>query len=122
MKQAAMLFLLGLLAACSDSKVGPSDASTDAADDVAQEAEAGPVTCSTAGAACPGGGKCFFPVGDCSATTGICADDSACAGASTETVCGCDGTQPSVPQCGPGGYALAKAASFGPCPADAGTD
>ncbi len=111
---------LGLLAACSSSPVGQNDASTDATTDAAQEAAV--VTCTTPGAACPGGGKCFFAVGDCSATTGVCADDSACAGASTESVCGCDGTQPVVPQCGPGGYALAKAAHFGPCAADAATD
>jgi len=106
------------LTACSNSGGGPSDASAD----VAQEAEAGPVTCTTPGADCPGGGKCFFAVGDCTATTGICADDSACAGASTEAVCGCDGSEPQEPKCGPGNYALAKAASYGPCPADAGTD
>ena len=110
---------LGLLAACSSSTGGPNDASTDATNDAASEAA---VTCTTPGAACPGGGKCFFPVGDCSATTGVCADDSACAGANTESVCGCDGTQPQVPQCGPGNYALAKARYFGPCLADAGTD
>jgi len=110
---------LGMLGACSSSTVGQNDASTDAASDAATEAA---VTCSTPGAACPGGGKCFFAVGDCTATTGVCGDDSACAGANTESVCGCDGTQPVVPQCGPGGYALAKAAHFGPCAADAGTD
>jgi hypothetical protein len=113
--------LCGLLAACSSSTPGPNDASTsDASSDVAQEAAV--VTCTTPGAACPGGGKCFFTVGDCTATTGVCADDSACAGAGTESVCGCDGTQPVVPKCGPGGTALAKAAYFGPCAADAGTD
>lgn len=122
MKALTSMFLL--LAACSNSS-GPADAATDASNDVgndvAQEAEA-PMTCTTPGAACPSGGKCFFLVGDCTATTGICADDSACAGANTETVCGCDGTMSSPPQCGPGGYALAKAASYGPCPMDAGTD
>lgn len=119
------VLLLALLVGCSNSNVGQSDASTDApANDAAQDGavEAGPVTCTTPGAACPSGGKCFFAVGDCTATTGICADDSACAGASTETVCACDGTMPQAPQCGPGGYALVKAASFGPCAADAGTD
>ena len=111
---------LAALVGCSNSS-GGQDASTDASNDAAQEA--GTVTCTTAGATCPGGGSCFFPVGDCTATTGVCADDSACAGANTESVCTCAGTtQTGVPQCGPGNSALAKAASFGPCPADAGTD
>jgi hypothetical protein len=115
------LAALGVLTACSSSTGGPNDASTDAPSEAQQDA--GPVTCTTPGAACPGGGSCFFPVGECTATTGVCADDSACAGAATESVCQCDGTtKTAVPQCGPGGSALAKAASFGPCPADAGTD
>jgi len=124
MKTAVLLGAV-VLCACSNSTGGPGDAATDApANDGGSEAaaDAGPVTCTTPGAACPSGGKCFFAVGDCTATTGICADDSACAGASTETVCGCDGTMPQAPQCGPGNYALVKASAYGPCPADAGTD
>ena len=120
-----LLLGVGFVMGCSNSTGGPGDASTDAPEnDAAQEAAAdsGPVTCTTPGAACPSGGKCFFAVGDCAATTGICADDSACAGASTETVCACDGTMPQAPQCGPGNYALVKASAYGPCPADAGTD
>ncbi len=108
------------LTACSNSTGGTKDASSDVSSDTAQET--GPVTCTTPGAPCTGGGACFFPVGDCTATTGVCADNSACAGAPTETVCHCDGTQAPLPQCGPGGYALAKASSYGPCPPDAGTD
>ena len=108
--------VFGVLAACSNSPTVQNDASADAAP------EAGPVTCSTPGEACDGGGACFFLVGDCSATTGVCADNSFCAGAPTESACQCDGTNKTVPQCGPGGYALAKAASFGPCASDAGTD
>jgi len=114
---------LGVLAACSNSPDKGSDASVDAPSgaDVAQEAAV--VTCTTPGAKCPSGGSCFFAVGDCTATTGICADDSFCAGASTETVCHCDGTETPEPQCGPGGYVLAQAANFGPCVAsDAGSD
>jgi hypothetical protein len=120
MRMTAKTMLLGavaLLSACSNSPVNQSDASTDAASDGAQEAA---VTCTTPGAACPGGGSCFFLVGDCTATTGICADDTGCSTASTETVCHCDGTQAPVPQCGPGGYALAKAVNYGPCTGDAG--
>ncbi len=119
-KMFSRLAALGMLTACSTSPVGQNDASTDAATDAAQEAAV--VTCTTPGATCPGGGSCFFAVGDCSATTGVCSDDSACASAGTESVCGCDGTQPVVPKCGPGNYALAKAAHFGPCATDAGTD
>lgn len=113
--------VLGLITACSTSPVGQNDASTnDASQDAAQEAAA--VTCTTPGAKCDGGGSCFFAVGDCTATTGVCSDDTACAGASTETVCHCDGTMTAVPQCGPGNYALAKAANYGPCASDGGTD
>ena len=113
--------LLCALCACSSSQPN-NDAGADASspNDAAQEAAV--VTCTTPGAACPSGGKCFFTVGDCTATTGICADDSYCASAKTETMCGCDGTMSSVPQCGPGNYALVKAANFGPCTSDGGAD
>ena len=113
------VFVLAL-SACSSPTVTGNDASIDASADVAQEASV--VTCTTPGATCPSGGKCFFPVGDCNATVGVCDDDSFCADAGTESVCGCDGTMPVVPKCGPGNYALAKAAHFGPCATDAGTD
>ena len=108
--------VVGALTACSNSPVVQKDASSDAAQ------EAAVVVCSTPGAACDGGGSCFFAVGDCSATTGVCSDDPACNGAPTETVCHCDGTATALPQCGPGGYALAKAANYGPCSSDGGTD
>lgn len=117
------LVALGLLTACSTSP-GGQDASTDAASDATSDAaqEAAPVPCSTPGAKCMGGGSCFFAVGDCSATMGVCSDDSVCADASTETVCHCDGTQTATPQCGPGGYALVQALNYGPCTSDAGAD
>ena len=112
-----------VLTACSSTPVGQNDASTDASaeasNDVAQEAAI--VPCSTPGAKCPSGGSCFFAVGDCSATTGICYD-SFCISAPTETVCHCDGSETAVPQCGPGNYALAQASYYGPCVNDAGTD
>jgi hypothetical protein len=114
--------MLAMVTACSNSPVGQNDASTsDAANDSPQQQEASVVTCSAPGA-CPTGGVCFFAVGDCTATTGICSDDSACDGGSTETMCFCDGSENPVAQCGPGGYATVKAASFGPCPLDASTD
>jgi hypothetical protein len=124
------LFSLGLLlqVACTSSPNPQNDASTsdasgdasgDASSDVAKEAA--PVTCTTPGAKCAGGGSCFFVVGDCTAEAGVCSDDTACTGAPTESVCHCDGTQTVVPQCGPGGTALAQAAHYGPC-TDAGTD
>jgi hypothetical protein len=118
----AFLGLVSFLAsACSSTPAPQKDASTDAtANDVTQEAAV--VMCSTPGAACPTGGKCFFAVGNCGATMGVCADDSSCTGAPTESVCQCDGTAVVLPQCGPGGYALAKATNYGPCTSDAGAD
>jgi hypothetical protein len=124
------LLALWLVAACSTSPVAENDASTDASSDGSSsdasprdaQQEAAVVTCTTPGAPCMGGGACFFAVGDCTATTGVCSDNSFCDAAPTETVCHCDGTQTPVPQCGPGGYALVKAASFGPCMFDAGFD
>ena len=107
------------LVGCSTSP-GGQDASADGSNDSAPEAAV--VTCTTPGAPCPSGGSCFFAVGSCGAPLGVCSDDSFCADAGTESVCHCDGTQSVVPQCGPGGYALAKAAHFGPCNTDAGPD
>ncbi len=121
------LVALWVVTACSTSPIAQNDASTtDASSDASSSdapQEAAVVTCSTPGAACAGGGACFFAVGDCTATMGVCSDNSYCDAAPTETVCHCDGTQTPVPQCGPGGYALVKAASFGPCTVfDAGFD
>jgi hypothetical protein len=122
------LLSLALVLACSnstnpqnDASSGDAsgDASSDTSSDVAKEAAA--VTCTTPGAKCAGGGSCFFTVGDCTAEAGVCSDDTACTGAGTESVCHCDGTQSVVPQCGPGGTALAQAAYYGPC-TDAGAD
>ena len=117
------MLLLLTLTACSSS-TPPNDASTEASTDASNDApaEAAAVTCTTPGAACPSGGKCFFPIGDCSATEGVCADDSFCADAGTETVCACDNSQPQAPQCGPGNTALVKARYYGPCLSDAGAD
>ncbi len=118
------LAVLGVLTACSTSPVVQNEAGSDAASEAASDAaqEAAVVVCSTPGAACAGGGACFFAVGNCAATTGVCSDNSSCAAAPTETVCHCDGTMTAVPQCGPGGYALVKAANYGPCVSDGGSD